>query len=77
MNNTAESKGKVASGRRQSGKKRAPEQSASASKSLWEVIDEAVSDVPETVLSLLPADGSERHDHYLYPEAREKKRRKS
>jgi hypothetical protein len=75
MDNTAGPEKKVASGGRQPGKKPAPEQ-ASAAKSLWEVIDEVMGDLPEAVLSSLPADGSERHDHYLYG-TREKKQRKS
>jgi hypothetical protein len=36
-----------------------------ANRPIWEVIDEIMSDVPESVLDRLPADGAERHDHYL------------
>jgi hypothetical protein len=35
-------------------------------KSVWAAIDEIMSAVPEEVLSRLPADGAEQHDHYLY-----------
>jgi hypothetical protein len=37
-----------------------------AHKSIWEIIDEVISDVPEAVLNSLPADGAERHDYYLH-----------
>ena len=36
-----------------------------AGRPLWEVIDEIMRDVPKSVLNRLPADGAERHDHYL------------
>lgn len=32
---------------------------------VWEAIDDIMSDVPDEVLNRLPADGAERHDHYL------------
>jgi hypothetical protein len=35
-------------------------------KSIWEFIDEIISEVPDSVLNSLPADGAERHDHYLH-----------
>ena len=34
-------------------------------KSIWEAIDEIMRGVPEAALNRLPADGTERHDHYL------------
>ena len=34
-------------------------------RTIWEVIDEVMSDVPDEALSRLPTDGAERHDHYL------------
>lgn len=34
--------------------------------SIWDAIDDIVRRVPEEVLSRLPADGAEQHDHYLY-----------
>ena len=37
-------------------------------KTLWEEIDEIVSDVPLEVWEQVPADGSLNHDHYLYLE---------
>ena len=33
---------------------------------LWEAIDDIMRRVPEEVLSRLPTDGAERHDHHLY-----------
>jgi hemerythrin superfamily protein len=35
-------------------------------KTLWEEIDEIVSDVPPEVWEQVPPDGSLNHDHYLY-----------
>jgi hypothetical protein len=35
------------------------------SPTVWDAIDKIMSDVPEDVLSRLPADGAERHDRYL------------
>jgi hypothetical protein len=32
---------------------------------VWEAIDDIMSGVPDEVLKRLPADGAERHDHYL------------
>jgi hypothetical protein len=32
---------------------------------IWEVVDEVMSGVPEEVLKRLPTDGAENHDHYL------------
>lgn len=36
-----------------------------SAKSIWDEIDEIMNGVPDEVLSRLPADGAERHDHYL------------
>jgi hypothetical protein len=33
--------------------------------SIWEVVDEIMSRVPDEVLNRLPTDGATRHDHYL------------
>jgi hypothetical protein len=41
-----------------------------AHRPIWEVIDEIMLHVPEAILSRLPIDGSERHDHYLYGRTR-------
>jgi hypothetical protein len=35
-------------------------------RSIWETIDDIMRQVPEEVLSRLPADGAEQHDRYLY-----------
>jgi len=35
-------------------------------KSIGEIIDEFMSDLPEDVLERLPADGAAQHDHYIY-----------
>jgi hypothetical protein len=34
-------------------------------RSIWEAIDDIIRHVPEEVLSRVPVDGAERHDHYL------------
>ncbi|HJQ34640.1 MAG TPA: hypothetical protein VJ866_20835 [Pyrinomonadaceae bacterium] len=41
---------------------------------IWEVIDEVISGVPDEVLNRLPADGAERHDHYLRDTHRQPRR---
>ncbi|MBV8855730.1 MAG: hypothetical protein JOZ02_02110 [Acidobacteria bacterium] len=41
---------------------------------IWDVIDEVMSSVPDEVLNRLPADGAERHDHYLRGTHREPRR---
>jgi hypothetical protein len=33
---------------------------------IWGAIDDIMRRVPEEVISRLPADGAEQHDHYLY-----------
>lgn len=35
-------------------------------RSIWEAIDDIMRHVPEEVLSRLPTDGAEQHDHHLY-----------
>ena len=35
-------------------------------KLIWEVIEEIMKVVPEEIINLLPVDGSEQHDHYIY-----------
>jgi hypothetical protein len=41
-------------------------QKSQPAKSLWDVIQDIVKDVPDEVWERVPADGSEQHDHYLY-----------
>jgi len=41
-------------------------QKSQPAKSLWDVIQDIVKDVPDEVWERLPTDGSEQHDHYLY-----------
>jgi hypothetical protein len=36
-----------------------------SAKSIWDEINEIMKGVPDEVLSRLPADGAERHDHHL------------
>jgi len=43
---------------------------------IWEVIAERVAGIPEEDLALIPHDGAEHHDHYLYG-AGKKDRRKT
>jgi len=33
---------------------------------IWEVAADLARDIPEDVLSAVPADGAAQHDHYLY-----------
>ncbi|MGP1385030.1 MAG: hypothetical protein ACTS2F_15820 [Thainema sp.] len=35
-------------------------------KSLWQIADDFVADVPAETLSQLPRDGAVEHDHYIY-----------
>ena len=35
-------------------------------RSIGEIIDELMSDVPDDVLDRLPIDGAAQHDHYIY-----------
>lgn len=39
---------------------------AEARKTLGEIADELIKDVPPEVIARLPVDGAENHDHYLY-----------
>ena len=41
-------------------------QDSSVDKSVWELAEDFVKDVPEAVLNTLPTDGAEQHDHYIY-----------
>jgi putative addiction module CopG family antidote len=43
-----------------------PSQNGSSTRSIGEIIDELMSDVPDDVLDRLPVDGAAQHDHYLY-----------
>jgi hypothetical protein len=38
----------------------------SQGKSLWQIADDFVADVPPETLSQLPSDGAAEHDHYIY-----------
>ena len=35
-------------------------------KSIWQIAEDFVKDIPEEELSKLPSDGAEQHDHYIY-----------
>lgn len=41
-------------------------QKSQPAKTLWDAIQNIVTDVPDEVWDKLPTDGSEQHDHYLY-----------
>ena len=41
-------------------------EAGSETKSIGEIIDKIMSDVPEDVLDRLPVDGAAQHDHYIY-----------
>ncbi len=32
----------------------------------WAFVEELITDIPPEVLDVLPTDGAEQHDHYLY-----------
>ncbi|MGB9182018.1 MAG: hypothetical protein WCB68_22505 [Pyrinomonadaceae bacterium] len=38
----------------------------SASKTIWEKLEEITKEVPDEMWEQLPTDGAEQHDHYLY-----------
>jgi hypothetical protein len=42
--------------------------------SIWDAIDDIMRRVPEEVISRLPADGAEQHDHHLYGSPKKKSR---
>jgi len=42
------------------------EDSAVAEKSIWQVAEDLVRDIPRDVLDSIPVDGAAHHDHYLY-----------
>jgi hypothetical protein len=39
---------------------------AQAGKSLWQIADDFIKDLPASELEKLPKDGAEQHDHYIY-----------
>ncbi|MBE9115269.1 hypothetical protein IQ249_05075 [Lusitaniella coriacea LEGE 07157] len=41
--------------------------------SLWDKIDAIVEQIPEQAWDVLPTDGSEQHDHYLYGAPKQQK----
>jgi len=43
-------------------------------RSIWEAIDDIMRHVPEEVLSRLPPDGAEQHDHHLYGSSKKSQR---
>jgi hypothetical protein len=59
MTKISEQEKEVAAGRRRPGEE-------ATDGSIWKAIDEIMSGVPEAALNRLPADGAERHDHYLH-----------
>lgn len=38
----------------------------SASKTIWDKLEEITKEVPDKMWEQLPTDGAEQHDHYLY-----------
>lgn len=45
---------------------RLPEAQPADNRPAWQIVAEAMQDVPEEVLQRLPTDGASEHDHYLY-----------
>ena len=39
---------------------------AKTGKSIWQIAEDFVKDLPATELAKLPIDGAEQHDHYIY-----------
>jgi len=35
-------------------------------KPIWEIFEDFANSIPEEVLAILPTDGAEQHDHYIY-----------
>ena len=35
-------------------------------KPIWQIAQDIMADVPPEIISQLPADGAEQHDHYIY-----------
>ena len=48
-----------------------PKDVVTVSKSIWELSEDFVKDIPEAELKLLPSDGAEQHDHYIYGVAKQ------
>jgi len=42
------------------------ESSSAASKSIWQLSEDFTKDLSIEELSLLPSDGADQHDHYIY-----------
>lgn len=42
------------------------DKAAKTGKSIWQIAEDFVKDLPETELAKLPADGAQQHDHYIY-----------
>jgi hypothetical protein len=45
---------------------RLPEAQHANNRPVWQIVAEAMQDVPDEVLQRLPGDGASEHDHYLY-----------
>jgi len=43
-----------------------PASSSNRSKSIWQLSEDFVKDISPEELALLPSDGAEQHDHYIY-----------
>lgn len=43
-----------------------PQERTRAGKSIWQIADSFVKDLPEEELHKLPTDGAAQHDHYIY-----------
>jgi len=41
-------------------------QTTKTGKSIWQIAEAFVKDLPEAELANLPTDGAEQHDHYIY-----------
>jgi hypothetical protein len=66
MSNISETEKEVAVKERRSAARKRRSHENPADRPIWEVIGEIMGNVPEAVLNRLPADGAERHDHYLH-----------
>lgn len=42
------------------------QKAAKTGKSIWQIAEDFVKDLPEAELAKLPSDGAEQHDHYIY-----------
>lgn len=43
-----------------------PEAPSQEDRPIWDLADEIIASIPESVLNQLPTDGATQHDHYLY-----------